>query len=121
MKIKFKYRGAPLSEAERKELNLKAERLIDSVGIPIHVTGNEFDVLREEYEQVGYADYYLYQCSGSALNNKAEIETYKTLLEIDSELGATQTEQLFESLFLSLRTDLIKVIDSSSYLIIFEL
>ena len=47
--------------AERKEINLKACRLIRSLDISMPVT--DFDVLRcfdvLKYEYVGYAEYYL--------------------------------------------------------------
>ena len=88
------YRGAPLSDAERKKLNLEAGRLIKSLGIFINVTENRFDVLREK-GYVGYADYYLKQCyDKSELVNKADVTIYKQLLVIDSRLGTTQSEQL---------------------------
>ena len=116
MKINLKYRGAPLSEAERKELNLKAGRLIDSLGFPmvhpwaIYITENDYDELRQKYNWVGYAHYYLGQChDDSELMNEAETEIYRKLLEIDSKLGTTQTEQLFRCVFYSVRMDLIKV------------
>ena len=113
MKIKLKYRGAPLSEAERKELNLKAGRILKPLGIEIYVTENEYDELQGEYGYVGYANYYLKECQDdSELINKAEIKIYKTLLEIDSKLGTTQTEQLFWCVFQSIRMDLIKVTES---------
>ena len=104
-------RGAPINDDERKELNLQAEKIIDSLGgITIWVTGNEFDVLREKHYYVGYANYYLEECRDkSELKNKADVTIYKQLLEIDSKLGTTQTEQLFECVFYSLRMDLIKV------------
>ena len=103
------YRGAPLSNVDRKELNLKAGRLIKSLGISIGVTENRFDVLREK-NYVGYAEYYLLKCYGeSQLENKADIKIYKQLLEIDSKLGTTQTEQLFWCVFNTVRIDLIKV------------
>ena len=100
-----------MSNKERKELNLKAGRLIDSLGIYIAVTENEFDVLRdEEHGYAGYANYYLEHCwNESELKNKADVTIYKQLLEIDSKLGTTQSEQLFECVFYSLRMDLIKV------------
>ena len=102
-------RGAPISDEEMKESNLKAEKIIDSLGITIRVTGNEFDVLRK-VGYVGYAQYYLQQCwNKSELKNKADVIIYKKLLEIDSKLGTTQTEQLFGCVFHSLRIDLIKV------------
>ena len=41
---------------------------------------------------------YLKHCyDESELINKADITIYKQLLEIDSKLGTTQTEQLFSS------------------------
>ena len=102
-----------MSDAERRELNLTAGRLIDSLGIYIHVTENNFDVLREKLGWVGYAHYYLGHCyDDSALLNKAENKIYKKLLEIDSKLGTTQTEQLFSCVFHSVRMDLIKVSES---------
>ena len=103
-------RGAPISDDERKELNLEAGRLIKSLGISISVTENNFDVLREKHGFVGYAHYYLQKCwDESELKNKADVAVYKQLLEIDSKLGTTQTEQLLECLFYSPRKDLIEV------------
>ena len=102
-----------MSEDERKELNLKAGRLIKSLGIYIVVTENEFDILRGKPGYVGYANYYLRKCyDESELKNKAEIEIYKKLLEIDAKLGTTQSEQLFWCVFQSIRMDLIKVTES---------
>ena len=103
-----------MSDKERKELNLKAGRLIQSLGIYIAVTNillyDEFDVLREELGWVGYAHYYIHNCwDESELKNKADVAVYKQLLKIDSKLGTTQTEQLFWCVFYSLRRDLIKV------------
>ena len=61
-------------------------------------------------ELVGYADYYLVRCwDESELKNKADVTIYKQLLEIDSKLGTTQSEQLAECVHNSLRIDLIKV------------
>ena len=59
---------------------------------------------------VGYAHYYLQACwNESELKNKADVAVYKQLLEIDSKLGTTQSEQLFKCVFYSLRIDLIEV------------
>ena len=107
-KIKF-YRGSPLSYTERKRLNLEAGRLIQSLGISTLVRENYFDELRE-LGFVGYANYYLQQCyDDSQLVNKANVTIYGQLLEIDSKLGTTQSEQLFECVFQSVRMNLIKV------------
>ena len=103
-------RGAPISDKERKELNLKAGRLIKSLGIYINVTENRFDVLREQLGWVGYANYYLAKClNESELENKADVAIYKQLLKIDSKLGTTPSEQLFKCLLYSPREDLIEV------------
>ena len=89
---------------------MKAERLINSLGISIAVTENEFDVLREKLGYVGYANYYIHNCwDESKLKNKADVKIYKQLLEIDSKLGTTQSEQLRWCLSYSPRKDLIKV------------
>ena len=99
-----------MSKKGRKELNLKAGRLIKSLGISIAVTENKFEMLREKFGYVGYANYYLQGCwDESELTNKAEVAVYKQLLEIDSKLGTTQTEQLFECVFNTVRMDLIMV------------
>ena len=69
----------------------------------------DHDKLRE-LSFVGYAHYYLKKCwDESELKNKADVAVYKQLLEIDAKLGTTQSEQLFECVFYSLRIDLIKV------------
>ena len=99
-----------MSDAERKELNLKACRLIKSLGIFINVTENKFDDPRRNRGFVGFAHFYLQgSYDKSELKNKADIAIYKQLLEIDSELGTTQTEQLFWCVFWTVRMDLIKV------------
>ena len=98
-----------MSDGERKELNLKAGRLLKSLGINVDVKDDEYDELRE-LEYVGYAEYYLRKCwDGSELKNKADVTVYKQLLEIDSKLGTIQSEQLSHCVFHSLRMDLIKV------------
>ena len=97
-----------MSDEERKELNLKAGRLIESQGIYIDVD-DEYDELRE-YGFVGYADYYLEICRNQLkVKDKADVAVYKQLLEIDSKLGTTQSEQLFECVLHSFRMDLITV------------
>ena len=99
-----------MSDEERKELNLEAGRLIQSLGIYMIVEDGVYDVLREKHGYVGYANYYLQECwNESELKNKADVTIYKQLLEIDSKLGTTQSEQLFECIFHSRRMDLIKV------------
>ena len=100
-------RGAPISDDERKELNLEAERLFENC--EIELVYDDYDEIRE-YDYVGYAHYYLKECWNEfELNNKADAIIYKKLLEIDSKLGTTQTEQLRWCLVYSPRKDLIEV------------
>ena len=104
-------RGAPISENERKELNLKAGRMVKSQGLYMAVKDDEYDELREEYGYAGYASNYLSQCwDESELRNNADVAIYKQLLEIDAKLGTSQSEQLFYCVFHSLRIDLIEVL-----------
>ena len=100
-------RGAQISDDEREGLNLEARRLFESHRVRMVL--NDYDKMRES-NHAGYASYYLFKCwDKSELKNKADVTTYKKLLEIDSKLGTTQTEQLFECVFYSLRIDLIEV------------
>ena len=99
------HRGAPISDDERKELNMKAGRLFENCGIALF----DYDKLRE-HGYFGYANYYLLKCwDVSELKNKADVAIYKQLLEIDSKLGTTQSEQLLWCLRFSPRKDLIEV------------
>jgi len=100
-----------LSDKERNELNLKAGRLIKSLGIDMIVRDGIYDVLRDEkHKYVGYAEYYLQACwNESELKNKADVTIYKQLLEIDSKLGTTESEQLRWCLCYSPRKDFIEV------------
>ena len=106
--IKFVLRGAPISDDERKELNLKAGRLFESHGVRMVL--DDYKKIRER-KFVGYAHYFLKKCwNKSELKNKADVTIYKQLLEIDSKLGTNQSEQLLECVFYSLRMALIKVL-----------
>ena len=70
----------------------------------------EHDDKLRELGYVGYADYYLQECwNESELKNKADVKIYKQLLEIDSKLGTTESEQLLGCLSYSSRKDLIEV------------
>ena len=102
-------RGAPISDEERKELNLEAGRLIKDLGIYMELRDSVYDELREE-DFVGYAEYYLQESwDETEFVNKADVAVYKQLLEIDSKLGTTQSEQLRRCLRYSPRMQLIEV------------
>ena len=99
-----------MSDAERKELNLEAGKLIQSLGIQAAVRENGFGELREKLGYTGFAGYYLgHFYDDSELINQADIGIYNQLLEIDSKLGATQTEQLVSCVSYAVRMDLIQV------------
>ena len=100
-------RGAPISDDERKNLNLEARILFESHGIRMYF--NDYNAIRKN-GGIGYTQNYLQECwDKSELKNKADVAVYKQLLEIDAKLGTTQSEQLFWCVFYSLRMDLIKV------------
>ena len=112
--IKFVLRGAPISDEERKTLNLKAGKLFESLGIDMF----DYNVRKDFYVgyvgyanyYVGYANYYLFQCwNKTDLKNEADVAVYKQLLEIDAKLGTTQTQQLLSCLYYYPRKDLIEV------------
>ena len=97
-----------MSEKKKKRLNQLGQSILRKNGISME-EHQDYDWMRSE-EGLGYAHYYLQKCwNESELINKADVAVYKQLLEIDSKLGTTQSEQLFECVFYSLRMDLIKV------------
>ena len=98
-------RGAPISDDERKNLNLEAGKLFERLGIYML----EYDKIRKS-GGVGYGHYYLAKCwNKTELKNEADVAVYKQLLEIDAKLGTTQSEQLRRCLQYSPRKDLIEV------------
>ena len=69
-----------------------------------------------EYEQIrwmgftGFAQLYLHTCHDSSKSDdKMDIDIYTKLVQLDSKLGTSATEQLFWCVFYTLRMDLIKV------------
>ena len=69
----------------------------------------EYDLLRKE-NWVGFANVYLWRCDkDSKTENIADIEVYRTLVELDSRLGTTCSEQLYKCLLYTTRSDIIKV------------
>ena len=100
-------RGAPISDDERKNLNLEARILFDSHGIRMYF--NDYNAIRKS-GGVGYTQNYLQESwDESELINKADMTIYKQLLKIDSKLGTSQSEQLRWCLAYSPRKDLIEV------------
>ena len=68
---------------------------------------------------VGFASLYLWRCKEeSKSNDEISVQVYTKLINIDSRIGTTATEQLFWCVNLSLRFDLIKVRISSGVVIL---
>ena len=58
---------------------------------------------------VGYANIYLWRCNEENRMNEIDIDNYKKLVELDSKLGTTASEQLFHILNQTTQLDIIKV------------
>ena len=70
---------------------------------------SEYVSLREA-NFVGFAHVYLKQCTNeSKSDDKIDEEVYSKLVELDTRLGTTASEQLFGSLCQTTRSDIIKV------------
>ena len=72
-------------------------------------------IIKETFED-GYAEFYLRDCwNGSKLINEANVEVYKRLVDIDTNLGTGLSLQLWRSLRWTTRWDIIKVCDFYFY------
>ena len=70
---------------------------------------NEYEILRKK-NYVGFANVYLQQCTNeSKSDDKIDKEFYNELVELDTRLGTTSSEQLFWCLYYTLNLDIIKV------------
>ena len=70
---------------------------------------HEYEYLRKK-GWVGFANVYLQQCTNeSKSDDKIDKEFFNELVELDTRLGTTSSEQLFYSLFYTLNLDIIKV------------
>ena len=97
-----------MDNLERTLLSWKAVRLLNKNGIRYRAYANCY-AFRENFHR-GFAAFYLQECwDPSKSRNTANVTFYKQLLEIDAQLGVTQTEELFECVFDTLRIDLIEV------------
>ena len=70
---------------------------------------NEYETLKR-LQYVGFANKYLeYGKAKSKSDDEIDITVYTKLVQIDSKLGTTASEQLFRLFNYSLRLDLLKV------------
>ena len=71
---------------------------------------NEYKSLRKD-ELFGFAQVYLGRCNEeSKSNDEVDKEVYAKLVELDTRLGTRASEQLFDSLYHTTRSDIIKVL-----------
>ena len=59
---------------------------------------------------LGFAAYYLIKCEESKSEDEIDIQVYTQLMEVDSRLGLSAAEQLYACLFITTRSDIIKVL-----------
>ena len=70
---------------------------------------NEYERLRKT-GWVRFAQVYLNQCNKESKSNDGiDKEVYYKLVELDTRLGTTASEQLFKCLYRTTRSDIIKV------------
>ena len=70
---------------------------------------NEYERLRKT-GWVGFAQVYLNQCNKESKSNDGiDKEVYSKLVKLDARLGTTASEQLFNCLLKTTRSDIIKV------------
>ena len=109
MKTEDYFSDLKLKDKERTLLSWKACRLISKNSM-IYMNYDDWETIQEFYGVAGFAEYYLKECwDQSQLINNADLTLYKQLLKIDAKIGVTQTKQLFECVFWTLRIDIIKV------------
>ena len=70
---------------------------------------NEFDENTKKKNFIGYAHVYLWRCNGENRTNEIDIDVYKKLVELDSKLGVTFSEQLYKCLYYTSQLDIIEV------------
>ena len=103
-------RGAPLTEKEKKELNIRGREISRNAGIWADDDFEDYDILRNKRGFAGFASYYIgASWDRTELVNKADINVYKELILIDEKLGTKMTEQLEQWVRDSYRKDLFKV------------
>ena len=69
---------------------------------------NEFDGSKNGF--IGYAHVYLWRCNEeSKSNDEIDIDVYKMLVELDTKLGVTASDQLYRCILKTSRLDIIEV------------
>ena len=90
-----------MSEEEKKRLNESAGKILREARLYFEIW-KDYDWIKKE-DYVGYADYYLHKCIS------IDKDVYSKLVELDTKLGTTSSEQLFDCVSNTLNLDIIKV------------
>ena len=100
--------GSQQSRLEKKTFNELSLSILRENGI-IWEKHKDYDWIRKR-RGVGYAVQYLRECwNETEMVNHADVSIYRQLIDIDSKLGTTSSEQLTNSLAYTTRSDIIKV------------
>jgi len=93
-----------VNEEEKKRLNELGGKILREAGLDFErdFSWIDYDWIKE-VGYVGYANFYLGKCFS------IDKEVYSKLVELDTRLGTTATEQLFGCVFHTLNLDIIKV------------
>ena len=91
-----------ISSKQWVEFNRDGTTIIKNAGIKLVDADNNYDKIRAT-GLVGFTTYYLHE------SKDVDIEVFTKLLDLDSKLGTTNSEQLYKCLDLTTRHDLIKV------------
>ena len=82
-------------------LNISSETIFKTI---------DFARVEEPIAKGGFAEIYLINCGKEfESSGKIDVEVYKKLLELDTRLGRSVSDQLFKCLSLTTRPDIIKV------------
>ena len=90
-----------MNEEEKKRLNESGGMILREAGLDFEMW-KDYDWIKKE-DYVGYADYYLHKCIS------IDKEVYSKLVELDTRLGTTTSEQLYKCVFYTSNLDIIKV------------
>ena len=108
--FKIELRGAKVNEEEKKRLNELGGKILREAGLDFE-TWKDYDWIKKETGDVGYADYYLVRNWNDSKNiNEADAAVYQRLVEIDTTLGTELSPQLLCCLGWTTRWDIIKVL-----------
>ena len=98
-----------MNEEEKKRLSELGGKILREAGLDFE-EWKDYDWIKKEAEDVGYASYYLFwSWNKSKMINEADATVYQRLVDIDTTLGLKLSLQLWCCLFWTTSSDVIKV------------